>query len=107
MDECKPLARGHCGGCAGAVRGGHARQGRAVQVERIKPTSRAPGTKRLKPKYDEPLSNFAFIFNLRRQTKARSAEQADLAGEVCGRGLHSLPFPLKFSLLCPFPLNLS
>ena len=24
-----------------------------------------------------------------------------------GRGLHSIPFPLNFSLLCPFPLNLS
>ena len=27
---------------------------------------KAPGTKRLKLKYDEPLSNFAFKFNLRR-----------------------------------------
>jgi hypothetical protein len=24
-----------------------------------------------------------------------------------GRGLHSFPFPLNLSLLCPFPLNLS
>ena len=26
---------------------------------------------------------------------------------VLGRGLHSFPFPPNFSLLCPFPLNLS
>ena len=26
---------------------------------------------------------------------------------VPGRGLHSFPFPLNLSLLCPFPLNLS
>jgi hypothetical protein len=27
--------------------------------------------------------------------------------EMLGRGLHSFPFPLFLSLLCPFPLNLS
>jgi hypothetical protein len=37
-----------------------------VQVDPIKPTSKPPGTKRLKPKFDGPLSNFAFKFNLRR-----------------------------------------
>jgi hypothetical protein len=26
---------------------------------------------------------------------------------IMGRGLHSFPFPLNLSLLCPFPLNLS
>jgi len=41
----------------------------AVQVDPIKPTLKAPGTKRLKLKHDEPLSNFAFKFNLRRYTK--------------------------------------
>jgi len=40
-------------------------RGEAVQVDPIKPTLKAPGTKRLKLKYDEPLSNFAFNFNLR------------------------------------------
>jgi lipoate-protein ligase A len=39
-----------------------------VQVDPIKPTLKAPGTKRLKLKYDDPLSNFAFKFNLRRYT---------------------------------------
>ena len=43
-------------------------QDRAVQVDPIKPTLKAPGTKRLKLKYDEVLSNFAFRFHLRRYT---------------------------------------
>jgi len=37
-----------------------------VQVDPIKATLKAPGTQRLKLQYDEPLSNFAFKFNLRR-----------------------------------------
>jgi hypothetical protein len=37
-----------------------------VQVDPIKPTLKAPGTVRLKLKYDEPLTKFAFNFNLRR-----------------------------------------
>jgi hypothetical protein len=44
--------------------------GRAVQVHAIKPTLKAPGTKRLKLKCDETLSNFAFKFNLRYYTTA-------------------------------------
>ena len=43
--------------------------GRAVQVDPIKPKLKAPGTKRLTPKYDERLSNFAFKFKLRRYTR--------------------------------------
>jgi len=35
-----------------------------VQVDPIKPALKAPGIKRLKLKYDGPLSNFAFNFNL-------------------------------------------
>ena len=40
-----------------------------MQVDPIKPTLKAPGTKRLKLKYDEPLSKFAFKLNVRRYTK--------------------------------------
>jgi hypothetical protein len=40
--------------------------GRAVQVDPIKPTLKAPGTKRLKLKDDRLLSSFAFKFELRR-----------------------------------------
>jgi len=45
--------------------------GRVVQVDPIKPVSKPPGTKRLKLSYDDPLSNFAFKFNMRRYTPAR------------------------------------
>ena len=51
--------------------GGDARQGRAVQVVLIKPTLKAPGTKRLKLTYDGMASKFAFKFNLRRYIKVR------------------------------------
>jgi len=40
--------------------------GRAVQVDPIKPTLKAPGIELLKLKFDESLSNFGFNFNLRR-----------------------------------------
>ena len=52
-----------------------------MQVDPIKPKSKAPGTKRLKLKCDEPLSNFAFKFNLRRCIKeACEAAGATVAG---------------------------
>jgi hypothetical protein len=41
-------------------------RGRAVQVEPMKPMLKPPGTDRLKPECDEPLSNFTFKFNMRR-----------------------------------------
>jgi len=41
-----------------------------VQVDPIKPTLKPTGTKRLKLKYDEPLLNCAFKFNLRSYTPA-------------------------------------
>jgi len=42
-----------------------------VQVDPIKPTFKAHGTKRLKFKYDHLLLSFAFNFNLRHYTEAR------------------------------------
>jgi hypothetical protein len=45
--------------------------GKAVQVDPVKPMLKPPETKRLKPKCDGPLSNFAFEFNLRRYTWVR------------------------------------
>ena len=39
-----------------------------MQLDPIKPTLKAPGTKCLKLKYDKLLSNFAFKFKLRRYT---------------------------------------
>jgi hypothetical protein len=41
-----------------------------VQVDAINPALKAPETKRLKLKYDDPLSNFGFKFNLRRYLMA-------------------------------------
>jgi len=70
-----PARRRHDRVVPGAERGGvdpraGARQlcvrGRAVQVDPIKPTLKAPVNKRLKLEYDELLSRFAFKFNLRR-----------------------------------------
>jgi hypothetical protein len=42
-----------------------------VQIDPIKPTLKAAGTKRLKLKYDGPLSHLTFKFNLRRYTWIR------------------------------------
>ena len=40
-----------------------------MQADPIKPILKAPGTERLKLQCDEPLSNFAFRFKLRRYNK--------------------------------------
>jgi hypothetical protein len=67
-----------------------------VQVDPIKPTLKAPGTKRLKLDHDEPLSNFAFKINLRHYK-----ERARVAVEVCnaaqaeaGGSLRTRPRPM-------------
>ena len=47
-------------------------QGRVVQIDPMKLTLKAPGSpgsKHLKPQFDQLLSNFGFNFNLRRYTK--------------------------------------
>ena len=76
MDECKPLAPGRP-----SPRKGHDRRhpGKAVQVDPIKPTLKAPGIQLLNLTYDIPLSNFAFKFNLRRY--------------ILGVGSHTLGLP--------------
>jgi len=53
----QPLIRGEC---AAAPRG------RALQVDPIKPTLKAPGTKRFRLSCNKLLSNVVFKFNLRR-----------------------------------------
>ena len=47
-----------------------------MQADPIKPTLKAPGTKRLKLQHDELLSNFAFKINLRRYNVADIAADA-------------------------------
>ena len=55
-------------------------RGRAVQVDPVKPTLKAPGTKRLKLEYDEVLSSFAFKSNLRRYTAGNGRRRARKRG---------------------------
>ena len=62
--------------------GDERRQGKAVQVDPIKPMLKAPGPERLKLKYNEPLSSFAFKFKLRRYTKVRLAEATRICASV-------------------------
>jgi hypothetical protein len=45
-----------------------------VQLDPVKPTLKAPGTKRLKVKDDEPLPSSAFKVNLRRYSSEEEAE---------------------------------
>jgi len=68
----------------------HRLRGRAVQVDPINSTVKAPGTTRLKLKYGKLLSSFAFKFNLSRYIVYFRIPFA-------GRGLHSFPFQLKLS----------
>ena len=45
-----------------------------MHVKWMNPTLKAHGTKRLKLKYDDPLSDFAFNFSLRRYNEAGTSE---------------------------------
>jgi len=53
----------------------------AVQVDPMKAVLKAPGTERLKLKYDELLSSFAFKFNLRRYKEEGMTAGAGAYGE--------------------------
>ena len=83
-----------------------------MQVDPIKPTLKAPGSKRLKLEDEKMLSNFAFKFHLRRYTwdglgatrLAFDKFGSMLAYTKCevqtsGRGLHSSTFQLNLSAL--------
>ena len=74
MDECKPLLDGahQLRSTAWPHRAARAdKQGWAVQEDPIKPTLKAPGTKRLKVKCEKLLSIFSFNLSLRRYSKGR------------------------------------
>ena len=64
MDECKPLHPGHTV---------HQRRGRAVQVDPIKPTLKAPKFQLLELEHEEVLSNCGFKVKLRRYTVVAAA----------------------------------
>jgi len=84
----------------------HARPGKAVLVDPINPTLKAPGTNRLKLKSDEPLTNFAFNFNLRRYNPVRLRPCGNTShGGLCwGQGLTRVPISAQRELFCP-PYN--
>ena len=101
MNECKPLALGCLGDADGdwhhvrtsTVRH-HGRRGRAVQVDPIKPTLKAPGTKRLKLKYDKLLQmllKFCFRFQLASLQRGGGdgARRVGVAGGGSGAPLHA------------------
>jgi hypothetical protein len=60
---------------------------------------KAPGPYLLTPKCDDPLSVFAFKFNLRRYSEAYSIPLVQLL-KLCGRGLNSSTFGLNVSTFC-------
>ena len=85
--EGDPQAQGPGGGGRRRRRGGGCRQrrgrrrrswhqGRAVQVDPMKPQLKLPGTKRLKLECDVLLSTSAFKFNVRRYTTKAAKEAA-------------------------------
>jgi len=49
-----------------------------VQVDPVNPMVKAPGAKRLRLKFDQLLSRFAFIFNLRRYTEVIAIKRDNL-----------------------------
>jgi hypothetical protein len=73
--------------------------GRPVQVDPIKPTLKAPGTKRLKLEHRNPLSTFAFKCNLHRYKQGKMS--CLIINDIdAGRGLHSSTFRLNISAFC-------
>ena len=85
-----------------------------MQVDPIKPKLKPPGKTRLKLKYEGPLSNFAFNFNLRRYSEALAVESYttnagtgwNLPGDAirfgrCGLvGDHWAAMEVEFTLAC-------
>jgi hypothetical protein len=99
MDECGPLGGG--GVLADRVRQPLLppqlrRPGEAVQSEPMKPKLKAPGTKRLKLKYENMLSRFAFKCNLRRHVWGSwSAQRAGAAEARDGTATLSALAPVE------------
>ena len=62
-----------------------------MQVDPEKPKLKSPGIKRSKLKYDEPLSNFAFNFNLRRYNEVDTEVSATLGAMISGPSEDGIP----------------
>ena len=66
--------------------------GKAVQIDPMKPSLKAHGTKRLQLKFDILLSNFAFKFNLRRYTTDAAAGTVTVSQQrYLAAGAHTPP----------------
>jgi hypothetical protein len=61
-----------------------------VQVDPFKPTLKPPATKRLKLKYEEPLSSYGFKFDLRRYIEALPSAVSGDVPELLGAGRQGL-----------------
>ena len=79
---------GHVGGWRVSAVHAH---GEAVQDDPIKPTLKPPGTERLRLKYDELLSCFAFNFNSRRYMMGGMPFDDPLAAQQAAPRGHPLP----------------
>ena len=71
-----------------------------MQVDPINTTLKARGTKRLKLKYDEPLSTFGFNFDSRRYHQGKQKDKDLAVFAIDGGGLHSFNFQLNLHRSC-------
>ena len=62
-----------------------------MQVDPIKPTLEAPGTKHLKLQCDEPFSSFAFKFNMRHNIEVDIDDAAQAVTLEVGPDLGDFP----------------
>jgi hypothetical protein len=79
--------------------------GGAVQVDPVKPTSKAPGAKRLKLKYHKlPSMLLQFCFQI--QLAPLHIGTLPQLKKLDGRGLHSSTFRLNLSAFCGIGVHL-
>ena len=85
-----------------SVTGGSDSKAGRLQVDpTMKPTLKAPLSKRLNLEHDNLLSDFAFSFNLRRYSQVSIRDYVtQTGGKMLGRGLHSSTFRLNVSTFC-------
>jgi len=72
-----------------------------VQVAPIKPTLNAPGTRRLKLKYDQVVSNFAFKFNLRPYTMGAAVAAAWFLANATAAVIHTERYYFRWGRRSP------
>ena len=72
----------------------------------MKPALKAPGYMHLKLRYDGPLSDFAFDFNLRRYTVGALWHGVKARGEGSGQGPTLVPISAQLELTLPISAQL-